>query len=98
VHPFLRFKQTKSEDRYEFWCPACNSLHAFTTRHPDPDLTWTFNGEDSFEPSLSYENSPRCHAHLTAGHLKFYNDCEHGLAGQTVAMVPIPPGEREERE
>jgi hypothetical protein len=98
MHPHLRHFKTKRIEGYQFWCPACNSIHVFTTRHPDPDLTWDFDGNASFEPSLSYELSPRCHAHLTDGKLRFYPDCEHVLAGQTVDMVPIPDDAGDERE
>jgi hypothetical protein len=91
---------------YQFWCPACalinekHGLHVFTVKSPDgdPEQEWSFDGNASFEPSLSYENSPRCHAHLRAGKLHFYDDCEHPLAGQVVEMVPVPNGEHEERE
>ena len=107
MHPCLRPLEDDAGEivAYSFWCPGCatidrrHGLHVFTVRDADgdPEQEWSFNGTDSFEPSLSYENSPKCHAHPTAGQLRFYPDCEHGLAGQVVDMLPIPPGRHKER-
>ena len=105
VHPYLSEQQ--EDDRtwgYAFWCPGCaaidpaHGLHIFIVDDEDPDYSWEFDGEASFEPSLAFETSPKCHLHLTQGVLRYYPDCEHSLAGQNVDMVPIPPGDHEERD
>ncbi len=103
MNPFLRPIKTEDTEGYQFWCPACASidpkfgLHVFTTKHPDPDLAWSFDGNASFEPSLAYENEPYCHLHLTDGKLRYYPDST-ACAGQVLDMVPIPDGEHSERE
>lgn len=32
----------------------------------------------------------RCHSFVTNGNIQFLSDCTHALAGQTVALPPIP--------
>lgn len=105
IHPFLRPQHDEDEEvvAYSFWCPACASidpvygLHVFTVKDEDPDQTWSFDGEASFEPSLAYEDEPYCHLHLTAGVLRYYPDSRHAWAGQSVPMVPIPDDAGDER-
>jgi hypothetical protein len=90
---------------WAFWCPGCatidrrHGLHVFTVKDADgdPDQEWSFDGNASFEPSLAYERSPGCHLHLTDGKLRYYPDCEHGLAGRVVDLPEIPPGRHRER-
>ena len=105
MHPFLRPQFEDGETiGFEFWCPGCASidpthgLHVFTVLSEDEDGAWEYDGGASFEPSLAYESVPECHLHLTDGVLHFYPDCAHKLAGTNVPMVPIPPGDHEERE
>lgn len=50
------------------------------------DLDWD-NG------LLAPENitmSPRCHSFVRNGHIEFLSDSTHALAGQTVALPPLP--------
>ena len=104
MHPLLLHIKTDDAEGYAFWCPACaqidekHGLHVFTIKDPggDPDKKWSFDGNASFEPSLTYKSAPYCHLHLTGGKLRYYSDST-ALAGQTVDMVPIPPGRHEER-
>lgn len=79
------------ETRWLFWCPGCDSAHAFTTPR------WTRTGADdvpTFAPSLLCTWGPsladRCHLFLRGGMLEFLNDCTHDLKGQKVAL-PEPP-------
>lgn len=54
-----------------------------------------FNGnfeKPSFVPSLlCYGDGyhPRCHLWITDGIIKFFDDCDHDLKGQTVPMVEL---------
>lgn len=104
MNPNLRFFKTKCVEGYQFWCPACAAidlkfgLHVFTTKHPDTDLAWDFDGDASFNPSLAYENEPYCHLHLTGGQLRYYPDSHHSMAGRIIEMVPIPENASQERE
>ena len=107
MHPFLQPLEDDAGEivAYEFWCPGCatidrkHGLHVFTVMDPDgdKDQEWSFDGEASFEPSLAYENEPYCHLHLTGGMIRYYPDCRHSMAGQSVPMVPAPD-DAEERE
>lgn len=74
-----------------FWCPGCNSPHAF-------DKRWTFVNNDrtspSFQPSIVLYDDPvkrttKCHLVMTDGKICFCADSKHALAGQTVPMEPI---------
>jgi len=106
LHPYLL--EQREEDAvvgYAFWCPGCASvdpkhgLHVFTvSSDAGEDEEWSFDGVSTFEPSLAYELDPACHLHLTQGWLRYYPDCSHPLAGQVVAMVPVPAGDHEERD
>jgi hypothetical protein len=65
MHLLLREEKDDGEAwGYSFWCPGCASvdpvhgLHVFITKDEDPDFTWQYDGESSFEPSLSYETHP----------------------------------------
>lgn len=55
---------------------------------------WKWNGDlvkPTLKPSLLVNRSipgGRCHFFVTNGQLRYLNDCEHELAGQTVDMVP----------
>lgn len=93
-------------ESYWFWCAGCNTCHRFTTKlykgqHPRGNPMWTFNGNEekpSFTPSLVYpgwKNTEgkwvgRCHLVLTDGVIKYYSDCHHELADQTVPLEGLP--------
>lgn len=73
------------------WCPGCDGIHPI-------DKRWTFNGDlvrPTFEPSLLVHGDPRavpprprCHSFIREGRIQFLGDCQHALAGQTVALPP----------
>jgi len=100
MHPYLQPLEDDAGEivAYEFWCPGCASidprhgLHVFTVNDEggNKDQEWSFDGEASFEPSLAYENEPYCHLHLTGGIIRYYPDCRHSMAGQSVPMMPTP--------
>ena len=71
-----------------FFCPGCKLTHSF-------DKRWTFNGDDkkpTFRASLlvkritKEDRQGRCHSFVTDGFIKFLQDCEHDLKGQTVEI------------
>lgn len=84
------------------WCPGCDSLHQFRTKHAGGESlgpTWGWDGNleaPTFAPSyLTWtgdRNNPTscCHSFLTAGVWNFLGDSTHALAGQQVPMVPLP--------
>jgi hypothetical protein len=76
-------------------------LHALpvtgdSSKHP----VWTWNGDlvnVTLEPSIlthmkrgEQQTEFVCHSFLRNGQWQFLGDCTHALAGQTVAMVPLP--------
>ncbi|TVZ39400.1 hypothetical protein P886_3804 [Alteromonadaceae bacterium 2753L.S.0a.02] len=83
-------------------CPGCDSLHViWTNSHDYPK--WDFNGDlkkPTFSPSLllraPYHGDPkkrRCHAFIRNGQWLYLADCTHGLAGETVNMLPVEADE-----
>lgn len=86
------------------WCPGCQGLHAPTFQCPDhggPETGPVWDGDPSsdpfsMEPSLlvhsggGYEGHPRCHSFIRNGEWQFLGDSGHALAGQTVALEPLP--------
>ena len=82
--------------RFVFFCPGCRCGHWFKTDGPGP--VWEFNG-DARSPTVrasilvigmagagGKRGVTRCHSFITDGRIQFLADCEHGLAGQTVAL------------
>lgn len=82
--------------QYWFHCPGCQCAHAFTVGGPwksaleSGTARWTFNGDvenPTFHPSLACNRGhagSECHSMVTAGRIKFFNDCHHALKNQTV--------------
>lgn len=75
-----------------FYCPGCNRRHTVTNE-------WEFDGNydaPTFSPSVLTWGSPwenyRCHSFVRNGSIEFLSDCTHALAGQTVALPPLPDG------
>lgn len=92
-----------------FWCPGCKLTHPYRIVKPGrseaevraifPNGCWTWNGDlekPTFTPSLlcnaSYPQY-RCHLFVTAGQIRYCDDCHHDLKGKTIDMVPIPDDE-----
>lgn len=75
------------------YCPGCEEPHGVTK-------SWKFNGDfenPTLSPSLRVSIRPRrgaaitvCHSFITAGKIKFLNDCKHGLVGQTIDLPEYP--------
>jgi hypothetical protein len=80
------------EVRYSFHCPGCGYGHAFRVQGQSP--IWDWNGsvdKPTFHPSLLYLPTPggtikRCHLYVCDGMIQYLDDCDHALAGKTVAM------------
>lgn len=78
------------ETWWTFYCPGCKKGHTINN-------TWDFDGNyeaPTFSPSVLTYGSPweerRCHSFVRSGHIEFLSDCTHELAGQTVALPPLP--------
>jgi len=80
---------------YMFFCPGCRSAHQFKTP------MWKFNGDiekPTINPSILVHGNKdykelskgryglRCHSFVTDGKIRFLNDCDHHLRGQTVEL------------
>ena len=48
---------------------------------------------DALTAPENVRQTPRCHSFVRAGQIEFLGDCEHALAGQTVALGPWPAGD-----
>ena len=85
------------------WCPGCEAVHTPRVVHPGrapgPGVTWGWDGDTehpTYSPSyltwMGDQGNPtrRCHSFIRAGRWEFLSDCTHLLAGQAVAMVPVP--------
>lgn len=72
-----------------FNCPGCKVDH-FLNTNPENGVAWTWNGSiesPTAMPSLwvnSKGGAPRCHFYIQEGTIKYLQDCDHVLAGQTV--------------
>jgi len=96
-NPYLRPVMHLGELRgYSFPCPGCGSEHYLPTEISDAEgRRWIFNGNllsPTFAPSQKIEyidkkgNSAVCHVNVISGHLDFFDDCSHRLAGRIVPM------------
>ncbi len=68
------------------WCPGCGRLHL-----PSAAAGWQWNG-DSERPTFTpvMRQGLQCHYTLKDGVLRFFSDCAHELAGQTVPLPDLP--------
>ena len=83
-----------------FWCPACDSVHAYYLKNEPGKPTWTWNGsmdKPTFRASLllqwnygPQQEPRRCHLHITDGVIEYCTDCLHPMAGQRVPLPPLP--------
>lgn len=84
---------------YLFWCPGCKCGHGFRTQSPGPVWSWDGNViKPTVSPSIRTIGQIQCHLFVKNGELQFCSDCEHPLAGKTVAMEPIDPTDRSQIE
>ena len=77
-------------ERFYFHCPGCDHGHSVVTPQ------WSWNGSyeaPTFNPSvLTYDvpdNTNRCHSFVENGKIRFLNDCDHNLRGQTVDLPDL---------
>lgn len=78
-------------ESYWFWCPGCDTHHAYTTRLGDGEKgpCWKMSGtldKPTFTPSLRCRGSILCHLFVTDGMVRYLSDCEHALAGQIIPL------------
>lgn len=79
--------------KHYFFCPGCQSLHAFVTNR-EQSPCWSFDGNmeaPTFNPSLLVQGTIRCHLFLHNGKIEFCGDSEHDLKNKSVDMVDLPP-------
>ena len=78
--------------RYAFYCPGCEHSHSVFISPHVGGVHWTFNGDfdsPTFSPSLLVDGSRperRCHSFIENGHIRYLDDCHHGLKGRMVPM------------
>jgi len=73
-------------------CAGCAQVHQI----PTSGNGWEWNGSTTaptLTPSILTHGDPnaeqpRCHSFVTNGVVRFLADCDHGLAGQSVRMLP----------
>ena len=81
---------------FRFHCPGCNCAHSFRVnaqRTSDGKGCWQFDGSmtaPTFFPSLLRDGpGARCHSYVENGRIRFLEDCDHALAGQTVDLPEV---------
>jgi len=86
--------RTATDGLLMFYCPGCGNYHGIWTDRTGPNplngAKWTWNGSmdsPTFSPSVHVQKPKVCHSFVRDGRIEFLNDCEHPLAGQTVAMI-----------
>ena len=80
-------------ERIWIWCPGCEEAHALNVSSTKGEPVWKWNGSleaPSFFPSLLAVSGKRCHSFISDGTIKFLKDCDHDLAGKTVALPELP--------
>jgi hypothetical protein len=89
---FLRAVQERP-GFFLWWCPGCQCCHfANTVANVPNEPTWSFNGDfesPTFSPSFLVDaDKPerRCHTFIENGHIRYLDDCHHGLKGKIVPM------------
>jgi hypothetical protein len=73
-----------------YWCPGCNSLHAFDHDIDSPSGKLQFDGNyelPTVDKLIKQESEGKCHHRMTAGVLEFQGSCWHDLKGENVPMV-----------
>ncbi len=91
-----RVLRTRATGRDAVWfeCPGCNLVHLTPIDRNDGGVrpAWTFNGDlerPTLSPSILRSGGVRCHSFVQAGSIRFLDDCDHELAGQTVELPEI---------
>lgn len=80
--------------QYLFFCPGCQCGHCFWVPG------WTFNGDmekPTVSPSILVNGNralynptaKRCHSFVNDGKIRFLDDCDHDLRGQTVDLPDL---------
>lgn len=73
-------------------CAGCHQIHVVQVGGVRVRASWRWNSSltsPTLTPSiLKYGHGPRCHSFVENGNVRFLSDCEHELAGKTVAMLP----------
>ena len=95
----------KTATGYCWWCPGCQECHAVNTENEQrPFWLFNGDVErPTFSPSVRHFIPARparegraerhettfCHYFVESGQIRFLNDCDHALKGQTVPMVDL---------
>ena len=85
--PLRLIDQRGSILHFVFWCPGCQTAHGIE----DGKRTWNKSMDaPTFTPSYVVRSPPpRCHSFITDGTIRYLDDCEHALKGQTVKLPRI---------
>jgi hypothetical protein len=79
-------------DQYLYFCPGCGYEHAFSLKSESGNHEFNMNlDKPTVSPSLLQNFVPGklCHSYIIEGKIKYLNDCQHSLAGQTVELPEI---------
>lgn len=78
-------------------CAGCGDVHAVHAKDRGEPIagepSWAWDGSmtaPTFSPSIRKDGGEGglCHSFVRAGVVQFLPDCQHALAGQSVAMKP----------
>lgn len=100
-HLLIEMQHLGEVEGYAFPCPGCGYHHYLPTNVSAADgRRWTWNGDEknpTFNPShrmtVDNENGTLvCHVSVLNGHLDFFHDSTHKLAGRIVPMTVMKDG------
>lgn len=77
------------EDRVAIYCPGCKDHHIINVGKGKPRHMWDGDVvQPTFYPNLLSPKgvAPKCHMFINGGIIKFLKDCDHELAGETLAL------------
>jgi hypothetical protein len=93
--PVVQETRVPGTPDYIFWCPGCECGHGIWVTRPAgyTGPVWEWNNSldrPTFSPSILTRGTQTCHIFVRDGVIEYLGDCTHKLAGQKVAMAPIP--------
>jgi hypothetical protein len=76
---------------YLYWCPGCNTGHTFDVTELNADgarVGWDGDHlKPTVEPAMKFEG---CEHVIRCGVIHYFQNCKHGMAGQSVLMPDYP--------
>ena len=82
----IKYRRTQ----YLFACPGCECEHAFSLISEGGNHNFNMDLDSpSVLPELLFTIGRNCHSIIAEGKIKYFNDCNHGFAGETITLPEI---------